>query len=137
MNEEFEKSFGLKVPDDAHGCLQDIHWSAGLIGYFPTYSLGNLNGAQLYATALREKPEIEGELKSGVYGTLLGLDAQQGASPGQCPAAAGIDEGDHRPVDGHRRSPRDADEKIPLTLSVLRTGAAATIRLARGQRMTS
>ncbi len=71
-NEEFEKSFGLKVPDDAHGCLQDIHWSAGLIGYFPTYSLGNLNGAQLYATALREKPEIESELKAGTYSTLLG-----------------------------------------------------------------
>lgn len=71
-NEEFEKSFGLKVPDDAHGCLQDIHWSAGLIGYFATYSLGNLNGAQLYATALREKPAIAGELKSGNYATLLG-----------------------------------------------------------------
>ena len=70
-NEEFEKSFGLKVPDHAHGCLQDIHWSAGLIGYFATYSLGNLNGAQLYATALREKPEITGELKSGRYGTLF------------------------------------------------------------------
>ncbi len=70
-NEEFEKSFGLKVPDDAHGCLQDIHWSAGLIGYFPTYSLGNLNGAQLYATALREKPAIASELKAGVYTTLF------------------------------------------------------------------
>lgn len=71
-NEEFEKSFGLKVPDHAHGCLQDIHWSSGLIGYFPTYSLGNLNGAQLYATALQQKPEIAGELKSGRYDTLLG-----------------------------------------------------------------
>ena len=70
-NEEFSKSFGLKVPDDATGCLQDIHWSAGLIGYFATYSLGNLNGAQLYATALREKPGIAGELKSGHYATLF------------------------------------------------------------------
>lgn len=70
-NEGFETSFGLKVPDDAHGCLQDIHWSAGLIGYFPTYSLGNLNGAQLYATALREKPEIASELKAGRYTTLF------------------------------------------------------------------
>lgn len=70
-NEEFEKSFGLKVPDDSNGCLQDIHWSAGLIGYFATYSLGNLNGAQLYSTALREKPGIAGELKSGHYTTLF------------------------------------------------------------------
>src|SRR5205085_194770 len=38
-NEKFEASFGLKVPDDAHGCLQDVHWSGGGIGYFPTYTL--------------------------------------------------------------------------------------------------
>ncbi len=70
-NEEFEKSLGLKVPDDARGCLQDIHWSAGLVGYFATYSLGNLNGAQLFAKARSEKPEIDAELRQGEYGTLL------------------------------------------------------------------
>ena len=46
-NEEFEKMFGLKVTKDADGCLQDIHWSMGTFGYFPTYTLGNLNAAQL------------------------------------------------------------------------------------------
>ena len=71
-NEQFEKSFALKVPDDAHGCLQDIHWSIGTIGYFPTYSLGNLNAAQLMHQARTDQPAIETELARGQYGTLLG-----------------------------------------------------------------
>ncbi len=71
-NEEFEKSLGLKVPDDAHGCLQDIHWSEGLIGYFPTYTLGNLNAAQLFRRALADVPGLPGELAAGKYGGLLG-----------------------------------------------------------------
>ena len=48
--------FGLEVPDDARGCLQDIHWSEGLIGYFPTYTLGNLYAAQLFRRALTDLP---------------------------------------------------------------------------------
>lgn len=71
-NEEFERSFGLQVPDDAHGCLQDIHWSAGLIGYFPTYTLGNLNAAQLFRRALADVPGLPGELAAGKYDGLLG-----------------------------------------------------------------
>lgn len=52
-NAEFETSFGLTPPDDARGCLQDIHWSMGGFGYFPTYTLGNLNAAQLFKAANR------------------------------------------------------------------------------------
>lgn len=70
-NEQFEKSFRLKVPDDAQGCLQDIHWSIGTIGYFPTYSLGNLNAAQLMRKAHADHPSLEAELARGEYGTLL------------------------------------------------------------------
>lgn len=50
-NDLFRESFGFAPPDDAHGCLQDIHWSMGGIGYFPTYTLGNINAAQLFQTA--------------------------------------------------------------------------------------
>ena len=71
-NEEFEKTFGLPVPDDAHGCLQDIHWSEGLIGYFPTYTLGNLAAAQLYRRALADVPGLPAELAAGRYAGLLG-----------------------------------------------------------------
>ena len=71
-NEEFRAMFGLEVPDDAHGCLQDIHWSEGLIGYFPTYTLGNLNAAQLFRRALADLPSLRSELAAGQYGSLLG-----------------------------------------------------------------
>ncbi|MGH7968384.1 MAG: carboxypeptidase M32, partial [Limisphaerales bacterium] len=70
-NEEFEKMLGLKVDKDSDGCLQDIHWSLGDMGYFPTYTLGNLNAAQLMNRAKQEQPGLEAELKRGQYGTLL------------------------------------------------------------------
>ncbi len=70
-NEEFEALFGIAVPDDARGCLQDVHWSCGLIGYFPTYTLGNLNAAQLFRRALADLPGLADELASGHYGQLL------------------------------------------------------------------
>ncbi len=50
-NEKFQQFFGLTPPNDAQGCLQDIHWSMGGFGYFPTYTLGNLYSAQLMAKA--------------------------------------------------------------------------------------
>ncbi len=71
-NTKFREFFGLEVKRDAEGCLQDIHWSMGALGYFPTYTLGNLGAAQLFATACCERPEIPAELASGQYATLLG-----------------------------------------------------------------
>jgi carboxypeptidase Taq len=70
-NEEFEKLLGLKVTNDADGCLQDIHWSLGDLGYFPTYTLGNLNAAQLMHKAAADHPNLDTELAHGQYGTLL------------------------------------------------------------------
>ena len=70
-NERMQDMFGLKVPDDAHGCLQDIHWSMGMFGYFPTYSLGNLNASQLTASAKKEHPQIDGEIAEGDCSTIL------------------------------------------------------------------
>jgi carboxypeptidase Taq len=70
-NEQFERMFGLKVTKDADGCLQDIHWSIGTMGYFPTYSLGNLNAAQLMRRARADHPTLGAELARGEYGALL------------------------------------------------------------------
>jgi carboxypeptidase Taq len=70
-NERYERMLGLAPPNDAEGCLQDIHWSAGLVGYFPTYTLGNLFGAQLYARAFEELGDLESEFASGQFHTLL------------------------------------------------------------------
>ena len=82
-NEEFEKMLGLKVPDDARGCLQDIHWSLGAFGYFPTYTLGNLNAAQLMQRATQDLPSMEAELRAGRYANLLGWLREKVHVPGQ------------------------------------------------------
>lgn len=66
-NEQFEKLFGLKVMKDSDGCLQDIHWALGSIGYFPTYTLGNLNAAQLMHRAGLDHPVLPDELRQGEY----------------------------------------------------------------------
>jgi carboxypeptidase Taq len=64
-NARFNEYLGFDVPDDAHGVLQDIHWSAGLIGYFPTYALGNLIAGQLWEQAHAELPELEQSIAAG------------------------------------------------------------------------
>jgi carboxypeptidase Taq len=69
-NEEFRDLFGLTPPDDRRGCLQDIHWSMGGLGYFATYTLGNLNAAQLFATAKKNKKIATG-LEKCDYSPLL------------------------------------------------------------------
>lgn len=58
-NEAYEKTLGVQPAHVGEGCLQDVHWSAGLFGYFPTYTLGNLLAAQLHAAAEREGASAE------------------------------------------------------------------------------
>jgi len=70
-NAKFMEFFGLRVENDADGCLQDIHWSMGALGYFPTYTIGNLGAAQLYAKAIEDDPEISNQLNGGEYSKLL------------------------------------------------------------------
>ena len=70
-NEQFEDLFGLTPPDDARGCLQDIHWSMGALGYFPTYTLGNLNAAQLFQAAQKDA-SIKQHCAQADYAPLLG-----------------------------------------------------------------
>jgi len=69
-NETFERDFGLRPPDDRRGCLQDIHWSGGGIGYFPTYTLGNLYGAQFFARARVELGDLDAQLARGEFAPL-------------------------------------------------------------------
>ena len=69
-NSRFKKYFGLAVDTDANGCLQDVHWSAGYFGYFPTYTLGNLYSAQFYEQAKKDIPDLAGRLESGDLLTL-------------------------------------------------------------------
>jgi carboxypeptidase Taq len=64
-NRQSAELLGLTPPGDAEGVLQDIHWCWGAIGYFPTYTLGNLYSAQLYAAMQRELPDLEQEMSEG------------------------------------------------------------------------
>ncbi len=64
-NSRFVEFFGLEVDNDSHGVLQDVHWSSGLIGYFPTYALGNLIAGQLWERAHSELPDLDQQLAQG------------------------------------------------------------------------
>ncbi len=64
-NDRFEKYFGVKVDKDPNGCLQDVHWSAGLIGYFPTYTLGNLYSAMFFDQAKKEMSDLHDMFERG------------------------------------------------------------------------
>jgi carboxypeptidase Taq len=63
---------GLTPPDDRRGCLQDIHWYDGAWGYFPTYTLGAMAAAQIFAAAIEAAPQILDEIAQGDFATLLG-----------------------------------------------------------------
>ncbi|HWF73249.1 MAG TPA: carboxypeptidase M32 [Solirubrobacteraceae bacterium] len=64
-NERFQRYFGLEVPDDAHGVLQDVHWAAGLMGYFPTYAIGNLVAGQLWDRVRTDLPDLDAQTSAG------------------------------------------------------------------------
>lgn len=70
-SERVRADLGLEVPDHARGSMQDIHWSMGAMGYFPTYTLGNLYAAQLWGTIREQLPDLDGQIRRGEFGALL------------------------------------------------------------------
>jgi carboxypeptidase Taq len=70
-NERIRADLGVEVPDDARGALQDIHWSMGALGYFPTYTLGNLYAAQLWESIRAELPGLDDAFRRGEFQPLL------------------------------------------------------------------
>ncbi|MBX3252616.1 MAG: carboxypeptidase M32 [Chitinophagaceae bacterium] len=66
-NELYKKYLGVTVPNDKNGCLQDIHWSHGSFGYFPTYTLGSLYAAQFYHTIKQSSPALNEAVGSGDF----------------------------------------------------------------------
>lgn len=71
-NDRFEADFGYGVPRASLGCLQDVHWSLGLFGYFPTYSLGNVYAGCLAVALRRAVPDLDGQLAQGDMGPAMG-----------------------------------------------------------------
>lgn len=66
-NARMKAYLGVDVPDDARGVLQDIHWSGGMIGYFSTYSLGNIISCQIWERALQAMPDLYGQFERGEF----------------------------------------------------------------------
>lgn len=69
---KMEELLGITPEDDADGALQDIHWSGGAFGYFPTYAVGNILSVQIYRAAEAAHPEIVEEMEQGRFETLHG-----------------------------------------------------------------
>ena len=70
-NQLYKDYLGIDVPSAAEGCLQDVHWSHGSFGYFPTYSLGSFYAAQFFDKAKKDLPSLEKEIEAGNYSSLL------------------------------------------------------------------
>ena len=70
-NERMRALIGIAPTTDTDGCMQDIHWMMGSVGYFPTYTLGALNAAQLFDAAIRNRPDILTDLSEGRFASLL------------------------------------------------------------------
>jgi carboxypeptidase Taq len=82
-NETFHKLFQLTPPSQAKGCLQDIHWSMGGLGYFPTYTLGNLYAAQFMDTARRDLGDLDASFRRGDFAGLKSWLTEKIHRPGQ------------------------------------------------------
>ncbi|MFZ6020543.1 MAG: carboxypeptidase M32 [Chloroflexota bacterium] len=71
-NTRMKEYLGITPPNDRLGVLQDIHWSGGMIGYFPTYALGNLISVQLWEKIQQDIPNLEEQIERGEFSALLG-----------------------------------------------------------------
>ena len=70
-NDRMKEYLGVVPPNDADGVLQDVHWSAGIFGYFPTYALGNLVSNQLWEKINQDIPELSTQIQRGNFAELL------------------------------------------------------------------
>ena len=94
---------GVEVPDDTHGVLQDIHWSQGGIGYFPTYALGNVISLQIWAAVRDAIPDLDAQMEAGELRRARGLAPRQPLLARPQAHAEGDDRAAHR---DRRRSTR-------------------------------
>ncbi len=70
-NARYEKYLGITPPDDRRGCLQDVHWSGGMLGYFPTYSMGNILSYQVWEVLEKDLGDVNALMESGNFAPIL------------------------------------------------------------------
>jgi carboxypeptidase Taq len=78
-----QRLLGVEVPTAVEGVLQDVHWSAGLIGYFPTYTIGNLMSAQLWARLREDLPDLDADMERGEFAPLRAWLGEHVHRPGR------------------------------------------------------
>ena len=83
-NEKYMRYLGIQAPDDANGVLQDVHWSAGLVGYFPTYSLGNLYASQIFDAENAQLGDLDTMFQAGDFVPLKNWLNEKVHHVGQC-----------------------------------------------------
>lgn len=89
-DDRFEADFGMRPTSAAAGVMQDIHWPAGLIGYFPTYALGNIFSAQLMAAAAGALGDLDQQITTGEFQPLLSWLRREVHGQGRCLTAAAL-----------------------------------------------
>ncbi len=87
-NDKYRSYLGIAPPNDAEGVLQDVHWSSGAFGYFPTYTLGNLYAAQFFEQAEADVGDLAGKFRRGEFSPLLDWLRQNIHALGRCYSAA-------------------------------------------------
>ena len=112
-NDGFRALLGMVPPDDARGCLQDIHWYDGAFGYFPSYTLGAMAAAQLMAAARRDVAGLDASLGARRPVSPAGLAARQGARPGQPVRVQRAADAGYRQAARSRRLPGASDGALP------------------------
>lgn len=99
-NELYRRHLGIEPADDAEGVLQDVHWSHGSFGYFPTYTLGTMASAQLFAAARRDLGDLDAAFTAGEFGPLLAWLRERVHRRGRLLTSAElIEEATGRPLD--------------------------------------
>ncbi len=114
-NEKYREYLGLEPPDDASGVLQDIHWSAGLLGYFPTYALGNLYACQFFQQAQRDLGGSGPAFREGRFEPLLRWLRERIHSKGQnFTASELVQQVTGRPLDAQSLIEHLQNKLVPL-----------------------
>ena len=100
-----QEYLGVEVTDDAHGVLQDVHWSRGTIGYFSTYALGNVISVQIWDKVLEDVPDLYDHIERGDLDAADGLAPREAVAPRPQVHAAGDAGAGRRRRDGPRAVP--------------------------------
>lgn len=117
-NARMKSDLGLDVKDDSQGCLQDIHWSMGSIGYFPTYTLGTLYAAQFWEALCDELGDVDAAMERGEFSGILGWLREHIHSRGRrTPAATLCEELTGKPL-GHEPLMRHLQQKFAAIYSL-------------------